>query len=76
MVGKIHTPGGGNPEIDIPFVQMNGLMGYLSDVLTELIFSLGMDPATTLSTLRAFQKLLWIQNDFIIRHYQQSGGTP
>jgi hypothetical protein len=76
MVGKIHTPGGGNPEIDIPLVQMNGLMGYLSDVLTELIFSLGMDPATTLSTLRAFQKLLWIQNDFINRHYQQPGGNP
>lgn len=75
MVGKIHTPRGGNPEIDIPLVQMNALMGYLSDVLTDLIFSLGLDPATTLATMKAFQKLLWIQNDFINRHYQQSGGN-
>ncbi len=75
MVGKIHTPQGGNPEIDIPLVQMNALMGYLSDVLTELLFSLGLDPSTTQTTLRAFQKLLWIQNDFINRHYQQSGGN-
>lgn len=70
MVGKMHTPKAGNKEIDVPLVQMNALMGLLSDVLTEAIAQQPLDAATSLRTLRAFHKLLWIQNDFINRHYQ------
>lgn len=73
MVGKIHTPRAGNDEIDVPLVQMNALMGYLSDILFELIFSFGLDAVTTQKTVRAFSKLLWIQNDFITRQYQAQG---
>lgn len=69
MVGKIHTPQAGNAEIDVPLVQMNALMGFLSDVLTESIFEFPLDQATAVKTVRAFQKFLWIQNDFITRHY-------
>jgi hypothetical protein len=29
-----------------------------------------LDSNKTLQTQRAFNKLLWIQNDFITRHYQ------
>lgn len=70
MVGKIHTSRAGNPEIDVPLVQMNALMGYLSDALIEVILSLPLDPSVALRTIRAFNKLLWIQNDFINRHYE------
>jgi Protoglobin len=69
MVGKIHTPLAGNKAIDVPQVQMNALMGLLADTLTETILQQPLDAATILGTLRAFQKLLWIQNDFIHRHY-------
>ncbi|MFO0878334.1 MAG: protoglobin family protein [Gemmataceae bacterium] len=69
MVGKIHTPRAGSTEIDVPLVQMNALMGLLSDVLTGVIGQLPLDPATQVRTIRAFQKFLWIQNDFITRHY-------
>ncbi len=69
MVGKIHTPKAGNPQIDIPLVQMNALMGFLSETLHEAILGLPVDSATALRILRAFNKLLWIQNDFINRHY-------
>lgn len=72
MVGKIHTPAAGNPEIVVPLVQMNALMGLLADTLTEAILSLPLDPPTLAQTVRAFQKILWIQNDFITRHYQAS----
>jgi hypothetical protein len=71
MVGKIHTPKAGNPEIDVPLVQMNALMGFLSDAMVDVISSLPLDAATALTTIRAFNKFLWIQNDFITRHYQQ-----
>lgn len=72
MVGKIHTPKAGNKEIDVPLVQMNALMGVLSDILLEAVLSLPLDRDACISTSRAFQKLLWIQNDFISRHYQNN----
>ena len=70
MVGKMHTPKAGSDQIDVPLVQMNALMGLLSDVLTKAIIDMGLDGETTFRTIRAFNKLLWIQNDFINRHYQ------
>ncbi len=45
-------------------------MGLLADTLTDVISQQPLDASTSLRTLRAFQKLLWIQNDFINRHYQ------
>lgn len=73
MVGKIHTPKAGNSEIEVPLVQMNALMGFLCDVLLDVIAALPLDPETARRTIRAFSKLLWIQNDFITRHYQHNG---
>ena len=73
MVGKIHTPNGGNSEISVPLVQMNALMGLLSDVLIDAIVESPMETSAKFNTIRAFQKLLWIQNDFINRHYCQAG---
>ena len=69
MVGKIHTPKAGNKEIDIPLVQMNALMGFVSDALVNTILSLNLPRETEVKTLRAFNKLLWLQNDLITRHY-------
>ena len=72
LVGKIHTPQAGNPALDVPLVQMNALMGFVSSALLETLAGLGLDHATELKTLGAFNKLLWIQNDLITRHYQAS----
>ncbi|MCA9173140.1 MAG: protoglobin family protein [Planctomycetales bacterium] len=69
MVGRIHTPLAGNAEIDIPLVQMNALMGVISNVLFESIQQWPIDADLRLRTIQAFNKLLWIQNDFISRHY-------
>ncbi|MFT4557956.1 MAG: hypothetical protein ACI92S_003330 [Planctomycetaceae bacterium] len=69
MVGRIHTTKSGNSEISIPLIQMNALMGLLSDVLAEALIESPMDPAMTLKSIRAFNKLMWIQNDFVSRHY-------
>ncbi|HVL15023.1 MAG TPA: protoglobin domain-containing protein, partial [Gemmata sp.] len=71
-VGKIHTPKAGSKEIDVPLVQMNSLMGFVADALTATILGLGLDRDAEAKTLRAFGKLLWVQNDLITRHYQQS----
>ena len=70
LVGKIHTPKAGSPQLDVPLVQMNALMGFVSDALIATILGLGLDAETTARTVRAFSKLLWLQNDLITRHYQ------
>jgi hypothetical protein len=70
MVGKMHTPQAGSAELDVPLVQMNALMGFVSDALLSVILGLGLPREDEVRTVRAFNKLLWVQNDFITRHYQ------
>lgn len=74
MVGKMHTPHAGSKAIVVPLVQMNALMGLLSDTVLGFIAESPLDSTTILQTQRAFNKLLWIQNDFITRH-NQAGAT-
>jgi hypothetical protein len=70
MVGKIHTPKAGSAAIDVPLVQMNALMGFVADALTATVLGLNLPRVQEAMTLRAFGKLLWVQNDLITRHYQ------
>lgn len=72
MVGRIHTPLAGNPELDVPLVQMDALMGFVSDALIVTITGLGLDRETEVAALRAFNKLLWIQQDLINNSYQDA----
>lgn len=71
LVGKMHTPKAGSPELDVPLVQMNALLGFVADALTATVLGLELDRETELRTVRAFNKLLWLQNDLITRHYQE-----
>jgi len=71
MVGAMHTSAKGSKELDVPLVQMNALMGFVSDAIIATICSLGLDATAQTCTLRAFNKLLWLQNDLINRHYQR-----
>ncbi len=70
VVGKMHTPKAGSADLDVPLVQMNALMGFVSDALLATVLGLGLETEAQVRTLRAFNKLLWIQNDLIGRHYQ------
>lgn len=70
MVGKMHTPKAGSKELNVPLIQMNALLGFVADALNATILSLGLERSLEVNTLRAFSKLLWIQNDLITRHYQ------
>ena len=70
MVGKMHTDKAGNADLRVPLVQMNALLGFVADALTATILGLGLPAEAQARTLRAFGKVLWIQNDLIGRHYQ------
>lgn len=69
MVGKIHTEKAGNKLIYIPLVQMSALMGFVADAVNATILSFEIDDSLKAAAIRAFSKLLWIQNDMIVRHY-------
>lgn len=75
LVGKLHTEKAGSPELQVPLVQMNALMGFVSDALNATIFGLKLGADAEQRTLRAFSKLLWLQNDLITRHYQAEAGV-
>lgn len=70
MVGKIHTDKAGSKELNVPLVQMNALLGFVSDALVNTLLTLELDADVKHRTLRAFNKLLWLQNDLVTRHYQ------
>lgn len=70
MVGKIHTPIVGSKQLDVPLIQMNALLGFVSGATLDTILAMGLDRETEARTIRAFNKLFWIQNDLISRHYQ------
>jgi hypothetical protein len=76
FVGQIHTSKAGNQELNVPLVQMNALLGYVSNALLDAIFSLDLDKATEQHTIQAFNKMLWIQNDLISRHYCVPANLP
>jgi hypothetical protein len=69
LVGKMHTPKAGSPSLLVPLVQMNALMGFVADALLGAVLGLGLDEAEKLRAVRAVNKLLWIQNDLVTRHY-------
>lgn len=71
MVGKMHTSKAGASELVVPLVQMNALLGFVADALTNTILNLALAREQEVRTLRAVNKLLWLQNDLINRHYQE-----
>ena len=72
MVGKIHTSAAGNSSIHVPLVQMNALMGVISDTLMKSIAEWPLEGTAAMQTVRAFNKLFWLQNDLLNRHYVNS----
>lgn len=68
-VGKMHTPKAGSAHLNVPLVQMNALMGFVADAINATIMGFDIPDDAKASAIRAFSKLLWIQNDLINRHY-------
>lgn len=68
-VGKIHTTAAGSGRISVPLVQMNALLGFVADALNATILGSDLPNEAKVAAVRAFTKLLWIQNDLIVRHY-------
>lgn len=68
-VGKMHTEKSGSPTLVVPLVQMGALLAFVSDVLLSAVLALPLPDDEKARAARAFNKLLWLQNDLIARHY-------
>jgi hypothetical protein len=53
---------------------MNALLGFVADAIVATILGLGLPREQEEPRLRAFNKLLWLQNDLINRHYASHAG--
>lgn len=72
FTGNMHTPAIGCVDLAVPLVQMNALLGFLADAISKAIFGFAITEDTKAKMVRAFNKLLWIQNDLISRHYTET----
>ncbi len=68
-VAGTHRSTGGTSRADVPQVQVNALLGFISDRVVRTVAELELPLRQRLRAIRAFNKLLWIQNDLMSRHY-------
>lgn len=70
FVGKIHTDKAGRRSLVIDYVHVNALLTFVEDaILTIIAEDEEMDHQTKTALSRAFNRLIWIQNDLFARWY-------
>jgi Protoglobin len=73
-VAKIHTDTPTKKsKISVDYIHVNALLGYVESTLVGGLLSLNLDRETESAALLAFNKLLWIQNDFFAKYYCKDG---
>lgn len=56
-------------DAKVPIMQINAMMGFLSDRLMAKARSLGLPHDREIALITALQKLIWIQMNMMVRHY-------
>jgi hypothetical protein len=70
QIGRIHTNQAGLTSINVDYVHINALLGYLESSLIEIILNAeNLDEITKRAMTLAINKLFWIQNDFFSMHF-------
>lgn len=58
------------PGLRVELIHMSLLLGYVVDILLDAVVNHpDLDSETKAGVLRAFNKVIWIQNDLFARHY-------
>ena len=70
QVGQMHTNQAGSASINVDYVHINALLGYLEHALIEVLWKVeNLEEKTRQSTILAINKFFWIQNDFFTMHF-------
>ncbi|CAF1335051.1 unnamed protein product [Adineta steineri] len=73
QVGKMHTSQSGSTSINVDYIHINALLGFLEHLLIDVLFNAdSIDEQTKRGILMAVNKFFWIQNDFFTMHYLMS----
>ncbi|KAL2075747.1 hypothetical protein VTL71DRAFT_690 [Oculimacula yallundae] len=79
-VGIMHTglPGfkhrANRPELRVEYIHMGALLGYVVDIVVGAVMGMDViDNEMKGRVIRAFNKVVWIQNDLMARHYLAEG---
>ena len=68
------------PELRVEYMHLGLLLGYVEDVVVGAVMGMdAIDSETKTSVVRAWNKLLWIQNDLFARRYvvdRDTGESP
>ncbi|CAF0834467.1 unnamed protein product [Adineta ricciae] len=70
QIGKIHTNQAGTSSINVDYIHINALLGYLEHLLIDIVWTEeSIDSESKHDMIKAVNKLFWIQNDFFTMHY-------
>lgn len=79
-VGLMHTGRPGfkhrenRPDLRVEYIHMSALLGHVISIVVGAVMGMGDVPNETKSkVMLALNKVLWIQNDLIARHYIAEG---
>jgi hypothetical protein len=73
QVGQMHTNQAGSSSINIDYIHINALIGFLEHLLIDVLWNADtIDENTKRGILMAVNKFFWIQNDFFTMHYLMS----
>ncbi|KAG4426304.1 hypothetical protein IFR04_000487 [Cadophora malorum] len=80
-VGIMHTGQPGfkhrvkRPELRVEYIHMGALLGYVVDIVVGAVMSMDViDNEMKCKVIRALNKVVWIQNDLMARHYLVKNG--
>ncbi|CAF0906176.1 unnamed protein product [Rotaria sp. Silwood1] len=70
QVGKMHTNQAGSSSINVDYIHINVLFGYLEHLLIDVILNTeNLDNINRHAMIVAVNKLFWLQNDFFSMHF-------
>ncbi|CAF1467978.1 unnamed protein product [Adineta ricciae] len=70
QVGKMHTNQAGSTSINVDYIHINALLGYLEHLLVDVLWTIdSVNNQVKHDMIAAVNKLFWIQNDFFTMHY-------
>jgi hypothetical protein len=73
QVGKMHTNQAGSSSINVDYIHINALLGYVEHSLIDVLWNAdNIDEQIKRGVLMAINKFFWIQNDFFTMHYLTS----
>ncbi|KAH7419145.1 Protoglobin-domain-containing protein [Cadophora sp. MPI-SDFR-AT-0126] len=80
-VGIMHTGQPGfkhrakRPELRVEYIHMGALLGYVVDLVVAAVMDMDIiDSEIKSKVIRALNKVIWIQNDLMARHYLAKDG--